>query len=83
MDEFSLFYQGPLPSMTFCDFLTKGVPLVYAPAARSAVLNWLAGAGAGPVSPASQFQPPANFKLSNSNYHAFLDHAVLQFQPTI
>jgi len=25
----------------------------------------------------------ADFKLSNSNYHAFLDHAVLQFQPRI
>jgi len=68
----------------------------------------LAGAGAGPASPASQFQssavasilqPAANvqafknwrqpivthahFKLSNSNYHAFIDHAVLQFQPRI
>jgi len=62
----------------------------------------LAGAGAGPASPASLFQPPAiasilqpaanvqafkkwhqpivthaGFNLSNSKYHAFLDHAVL------
>ena len=35
MDEFSLFYQGPLSSMTFRDFLTKGVPLVYAPVSLS------------------------------------------------
>ena len=25
----------------------------------------------------------ADFKFSNSNYHAFVDHAVLQFQPRI
>ena len=74
-------------------------------AARSAGLNWLAGAGAGPASQcqppavASSLQPPAglqtfkkwrqsivvhaDFKFSNSNYHAFVDHAVLQFQPRI